>query len=66
MLTQKKKTGDNAGDKMTGTTYGLGYTIAPGVSAFVEHATTDYTDATSGGTNSDGRNNTQVTLSVSF
>ena len=65
-VNSEEKTGDNAGDKMTGTTYGLGYTIAPGVSAFVEHATTDYTDATSGGTNSDGRNNTQVTLSVSF
>jgi hypothetical protein len=65
-VNSEEKTGDNAGDKMTGTTYGLSYSIAPGVSAFVEHATTDYTDATTGGTNSDGRNQTQVTLSVNF
>jgi len=65
-VNSEEKTGDNAGDKMTGTTYGLSYSIAPGVSAFVEHATSDYTDATAGGADSDGRNNTQVTLSVNF
>ena len=65
-VSSEEKTGTNAGDKMTGTTLGLSYSLAPGVSAFVEHANTDFTDATSGGTNSDGRDMTQVTLSVSF
>ena len=65
-VNSEEKTGDNAGDKMSGNTYGLSYSIAPGVSAFVEHATSDYTDATAGGANSDGRNQTQISLSVNF
>jgi hypothetical protein len=40
-VSSEEKTGTNAGDKMTGTTYGLSYSIAPGVSAFVEHASSD-------------------------
>jgi len=62
----EKKTGDNAGDKLSGASYGLSYTIAPGASLLVEYATTDYTDPTSGGTNTDGRTSTAVSLNVSF
>jgi len=62
----EEKTGTNAGDKMDGQSYGLSYTIAPGASVLVEYATTDYTDATSGGTNTDGRTSTAVSLNVSF
>ena len=62
----EEKTGTNAGDKMSGASYGLSYTIAPGASLLVEYASTDYTDATSGGTNTDGRTSTAVSLNVSF
>ena len=62
----EEKTGTNAGDKMDGQSYGLSYTIAPGASLLLEYATTDYTDATSGGTNTDGRTSTAVSLNVSF
>jgi hypothetical protein len=66
MLSSEEKTGDNAGDKMEGNTYGLTYSVAPGVGLLVEYADTDYTDATSGGTNTDGRTSTSISLSVSF
>ena len=62
----EEKTGTNAGDKLDGQSYGLTYTIAPGASVLVEYTTTDYTDATSGGTNTDGRTTTAVSLNVSF
>jgi len=62
----EEKTGSNAGDKMSGTTFGLSYTIAPGVSGLLETASSDYTDATAGSSNSDGNNNTTAKLVVSF
>ena len=63
----EEKTGTNAGDKLEGQSYGLKYTIAPGVSAVVEFNTADYTDATEDGVErSDGRNNTAAFLSGAF
>jgi len=62
----EEKTGDNAGDKLSGQSYGLSYTISPGASLLIEYADTDYTDATAGGTNSDGATTTAVSLNVSF
>ena len=62
----EEKTGTNAGDKLSGQSYGLTYTIAPGASLLVEFTDTDYTDATNGGTNTDARKTTAVSLNVSF
>jgi len=62
----EEKTGTNAGDKLSGQSYSMSYTIAPGASLLLEYATTDYTDATSGGTNTDGKTQTAVSLNVSF
>lgn len=62
----EEKTGTNAGDKLSGQSYGLSYTIAPGASLLVEFTDTDYTDATSGGTNTDARKTSAVSLNVSF
>jgi hypothetical protein len=60
------KTGTNAGDKMTSDTFGLSYTIAPGVTSLIETASADYTDATTGSGNSDGLNQTTAKIVVSF
>jgi len=60
------KTGTNAGDKMSSETFGLSYTIAPGVSSLIETASADYTDATAGSGNSDGLTQTTVKIKVSF
>ena len=60
------KTGDNAGDKLTSSTYGLSYSIAPGVSSVFETANSDYTDATAGSGNSDGNSNLTAKVVVSF
>jgi hypothetical protein len=65
-LRSEEKTGSNAGDKVSGQSYGLSYTIAPGVSALVEFGSVDYVDATAGSVNSDGRTNTAAFLSVAF
>ena len=62
----EEKTGTNAGDKMSGTTFGLSYTIAPGVSSLLETASADYTDATAGSANSDGLSQTTAKIKVSF
>jgi hypothetical protein len=65
-LRSEEKTGSNAGDKVSGQSYGLSYTIAPGISALVEFGSVDYVDATAGSANSDGRTNTAAFLSVAF
>jgi len=65
-LRSEEKTGTNAGDKHSGTSYGLSYTIAPGISALVEFGSSEYVDATAGSSNSDGRNTTAAFLSVAF
>ena len=65
-IDSEEKTGTNAGDKMTSSTFGLTYTVAPGVSTVFETASSDYTDATAGSSNSDGNNNTTAKIVVSF
>jgi len=65
-LRSEEKTGSNAGDKMSGTAYGLSYTIAPGISALVEFGSADYVDATAGSATADGRTTTAAFLSVAF
>jgi hypothetical protein len=62
----EEKTGTNAGDKMSSSTFGLSYTIAPGVSSVLETASADYTDATAGSGNSDGLSQTTAKIVVSF
>ena len=56
----------NAGDKLESQVYGLYYTIAPGITANLEYSESDYTDATAGSGNSDGRNQTFGFIKVSF
>ena len=65
-VSSEEKTGDNAGDKMSSETFGLSYTIAPGVSSLLETASADYTDATAGSGNSDGLTQTTAKIVVSF
>jgi hypothetical protein len=62
----EEKTGTNAGDKMSSSTFGLSYTIAPGVTSLLETASADYTDATAGSGNSDGLTQTTAKIKVSF
>jgi len=65
-INSEEKTGTNAGDKMSSSTFGLTYTVAPGVSTILETASSDYTDATTGSANSDGNSNTTAKIVVSF
>ena len=65
IVSSEDKTGANAGDKLSATTFGLTYAIAPGVSALVETASADYTDGTAG-TEGDGRSASAAKLTVSF
>ena len=60
----EEKTGTNISDKLTGTTLGLSYTIAPGVSALLEHNDTTFKDVSASTT--EGRTNTYLGLAVSF
>jgi len=64
-VSSEEKTGTNAGDKLTGTTVGLTYTVAPGVSALIESGSNDFTDS-SASTGNDQANYTRLGLSVSF
>jgi len=64
-VASEEKTGSNAGDKLDGTTIGLSYTIAPGVSALIESGSNDYTDS-SATTGNDQSNYTRLGLSVNF
>jgi len=64
--TSEQKIGSNAGDKMTSQTFGLSYTIAPGLTSLLETASADYTDATAGSNNNDGLNQTTAKIKVSF
>ena len=65
-INSEEKTGTNAGDKMSTSTFGLTYTVAPGVSTVFETASADYTDATAGSASSDGNNNATAKIVVSF
>ena len=62
----EEKIGTNAGDKLSSQTFGLTYTIAPGLTSILETASADYTDATAGSGNSDGLNQTTAKIKVSF
>ena len=62
----EEKIGSNAGDKMSSQTFGLSYTIAPGLTSILETASADYTDATAGSSTSDGLNQTTAKITVSF
>jgi hypothetical protein len=62
----EEKIGTNAGDKLSSQTFGLTYTIAPGLTSILETASADYTDATAGSANSDGLNQTTAKITVSF
>ena len=64
-IASEQKTGTNAGDKLSGTTIGLTYTVAPGVSALIESGSNDFTDS-SATTGNDQSNYTRLGLSVSF
>jgi len=66
LTTSEEKIGTNAGDKMTSQTFGLSYTIAPGLTSLLETASADYTDATAGSNNNDGLNQTTAKIKVSF
>jgi len=60
----EEKTGTAVGDKLSGNTIGLSYTVAPGVSALVEHNDTDFKDVSLAV--SENRTHTYVGLSVAF
>ena len=62
----EEKIGTNAGDKLSSQTFGLTYTIAPGLTSILETASADYTDATAGSGNSDGLNQTTAKIKVAF
>jgi len=60
----EEKTGAAIGDKLSGNTLGLSYSIADGVSALIEHNDADFKDASLSTT--ENRKNTYLGLSVSF
>ena len=64
-VNSEQKTGTASGNKLDGTTIGLSYTVAPGVSALVESGNNDFTHATATSSN-DQSNYTRLGLSVDF
>ena len=60
----EEKTGTAVGDKFTGNTLGLSYSIAPGVSALIEHNDASFKDASA--STEETRTNTYLGLSVTF
>ena len=60
----EEKTGTAVGDKLSGNTLGLSYSIAPGVSALLEHNDATFKDASASTTET--RKNTYLGLSVAF
>ena len=60
----EEKTGTAIGDKLTGNTLGLSYSIAPGVSALLEHNNASFKDARA--STEETRTNTYLGLSVTF
>ena len=60
----EEKTGTRIGDKLSGNSIGLSYSIAPGVSALIEHNDADFKDASLSTT--ENRKNTYLGLAVSF
>ena len=51
---------------MTSQTFGLSYTIAPGLTSLLETASADYTDGTAGSSTADGLSQTTAKIKVSF
>jgi hypothetical protein len=62
----EEKTGTRVGDKLTGNTLGLSYSIAPGVSVLAEHNNAEFKDASAAGSSVETRDNTYLGLSVTF
>jgi hypothetical protein len=62
----EENTGANASDKLESHAYGGYYTIAPGITANLEWAESDYSDATAGNSTSDSRTRTYGFLKVAF
>ena len=60
----EEKTGTAVGDKLSGNTLGLSYSIAPGVSALLEHNAAKFKDASA--STEETRDNTYLGLSVAF
>jgi hypothetical protein len=60
----EEKTGTAVGDKLSGNTIGLSYSIAPGVSALLEHNDATFKDSSAATTET--RKNTYLGLSVAF
>jgi len=60
----EEKAGTAVGDKLTGNTFGLSYSIAPGVSALLEYNDASFKDASAN--TEETRENTYVGLSVTF
>jgi hypothetical protein len=60
----EEKTGARIGDKLTGNSLGLSYTVTDGVRALIEHNDTDFKDASASTT--ENRKNTFLGLSVTF
>ena len=60
----EEKTGARIGDKLTGNSLGLSYSVADGVRALIEHNDTDFKDASASTT--ENRKNTFLGLSVTF
>jgi len=56
----------NTGDQMDSTAVGVEYSVAPGVDLLLEQTASDFSDATSGGTNNDTLDTTFLGLSVKF
>ena len=63
-VSSEDKTGTNSGDKLDGNTFGLSYSVAPGVSALLEYNDAEFKDSSASTT--EGRTNTYVGLAVSF
>jgi hypothetical protein len=64
IVDSEDKTGTNVGDKFEGTTIGLTYSIAPGVTFLYEYNDGDFTDSSANTT--EGRVASRARLSVSF
>jgi hypothetical protein len=60
----EEKTGARIGDKLSGSTFGLSYSIAPGVSVLAEHNNSKFKDSSA--TTEETRDNTYIGLSVTF
>jgi len=63
-VSSEEKTGDNAGDKLDGNTFGLSYSVASGVGVVLEYNDAEFKDSSASTT--EGQTNTYAGLKVSF